>query len=789
MVAMSSTEQVVEGIKKYVRATDYLSATQIYLQKNFFLERALEEGDIKERLLGHWGTCPGINFLYAHLNRAVIEHNLDMAFVLGPGHGFPAIQANLFLEGSLSQYDERVRRDSEGIAFMSKQFSWPYGYPSHSNPTAPGVILEGGELGYALSTSFGAILDNPELIVTCMVGDGEAETGPTATAWHLNKLIDPATNGAVLPVLHVNGYKISGPTFFGRMSDEELMHLFKGYGYVPFIVDAYHEADVHEKMIVTLDSCVKGIRKTQARARKGDRDGVPSWPMIILRSPKGWNSIKTLHGERIEDNFAAHQVIAPNARTDKEEFAALEAWLRSYKFDQLFDGDRFDDAIEALVPSKNLRIGSNKHTLGGSATYEPLNLPPISGYACETKNICGNEFSSMELIGRYFRDIIKKNEKQRNFRIMSPDETYSNKLQNVFEVTTRAFVWPHEEWDKDLDYDGRVLEMLSEHSLQGLLQGYVLTGRHGVFASYEAFVQIVASMADQYAKYLSIAREVKWRGDIPSLNYILTSSGWRQEHNGFSHQNPGFIDGMLQRQGCFANVYFPADANTALVAMRQMLRSKKEINAIVVGKRPMPCWRSLEEAERDLVEGVNIWNFASDDDPHMVFSAVGDYLTNETLAAMNLIKTEIPDMRLRFVNITSLSTLGMGHSECRVLRHDINHYFTESKSVVVNFHGYPQTMKQVLFDYGCTATRFTIRGYEEQGSTTTPFDMQVRNKTDRYHLAIEAFEVAKKEGVIDEVRAAELIRGYEKKLEDHRAYIVEHGTDPREITNWEWTCS
>lgn len=784
----------IEGIKKFIRAADYLSAAQIYLQDNALLERPLEKTDIKERLLGHWGTCPGINFLYAHLNRAVIEYDLDMAFVLGPGHGFPAVQANLFLEGSLSTYDERVPRNKDGISFMARQFSWPYGFPSHSNPTAPGVILEGGELGYALATSFGAVLDNPELIVTCLVGDGEAETGPTATAWHLNKLIDPATNGAVLPVLHVNGYKISGPTFFGRMSNEELTHLFKGYGYMPYIVDAYQEGKdndmhVHEKMLNVINACVQGIRKTQADARAGERTAHPLWPMIVMRTPKGWHSIDYIKGERVEDNHLSHQVIAANARTDDEEFAQLEAWLRSYNFGELFNGERFIDEIEALVPKENRRIGSNKHTMGGEAAYMPLRLPPVENYAQETKRVCGNEFSSMEMIGNYFRDVMRENEQERNFRLFSPDETYSNKLHAVFETTTRAFVWPHEEWDKDLAYDGRVLEMLSEHSLQGLMQGYVLTGRHGVFASYEAFVQIVSSMADQYAKYLSIARDVKWRGDIPSLNYILTSSGWRQEHNGFSHQNPGFIDGMLQRQGCFTNVYFPADANTALVVMEQMLKSKKEMNAIVVGKRPMPCWRSKEEAREDLAEGVTIWDFASDEDPHVVFTAVGDYLTNETLAAMNLIKDEVPELRMRFVNITSLSTLGMGHSACRVLRHDSNHYFTDDKKVIVNFHGYPQTMKQVLFDYGCTASRFTIHGYEEQGSTTTPFDMQVRNHTDRFHLAIEAFEVAAAEGVIDEAKKDELVSTYKKKLDDHRAYIIEHGVDPEEITNWEWTCS
>lgn len=783
---MSSSRE--EKLTKYIRAADYLCAAQIYLKKNATLTEPLKKEHIKERLLGHWGTCPGINFLYAHLNRAIIEHHLEMLFVLGPGHGFPAIQANLFLEGTLSQHEPRVTRDTVGIEYMSRQFSWPYGFPSHSNPTAPGVILEGGELGYALSTSFGAALDNKDLIVACLVGDGEAETGPTATAWHLNKLLDPATNGAVLPVLHVNGYKISGPTFFGRMSDDELTHLFRGYGYEPHIFDAYTSENIHGEMMSIIDQCIEAIRFTRHLAQSNALHEPPRWPMIVLRTPKGWHSIKELKGERIEDNHYAHQVIAGNARTDDEEFDALRKWFESYRFGELFTGHSFDPDIESLVPDPEHRMGNSTHAKGGPPCYRPLQLPALETYACESGKICDNEFSSMELIGNYVRDVIQENEHERNFRLMSPDETYSNKLGAVFEVTTRAFVWPLCEWDKDIGRDGRVLEMLSEHSLQGLVQGYVLTGRHALFVSYEAFVQIVGSMADQYAKFLSVARDVKWRGDVASLNYILTSSGWRQEHNGFSHQNPGFIDDMLQRQGCFVNVYFPADANTSLIVMRQVLASKNEINIIVVGKRPLPVWRSLQEAKYDLEEGINIWEFASDEDPHMVFAAVGDYLTNETLAAMYLIKKEIPKMRLRFVNITSLSALGIGHTTCRVLRHDIDYYFTKNKAVTVNFHGYPQTIKQVLFDYAVHGERYTIHGYEEQGSTTTPFDMQVRNHTDRYHLAMEAFAVAESEGVITVKERDRLTKKFQGKLDAHHTYITQHGVDPAEIDDWKWTC-
>ena len=511
--------------------------------------------------------------------------------------------------------------------------------------------------------------------------------------------------------------------------------------------------------------------------------------MIVLRTPKGWDSIKELDGKRIEDNHYSHQVIAERAKTDDEHLAALEAWLRSYRFTELFHNEGFVAEIESLIPRPERRLGDNPHTMGGPPHYRPLALPDVHTYTdqqtCRLDGGC-DERSSMEQIGAYLRDVIKDNQEQRNFRLFSPDETYSNKLSAVFEVTARGFVWPHKEWDQDLAHDGRVLEMLSEHSLQGLAQGYTLTGRHSVFASYEAFVQIVGSMADQYAKYLSIAREVPWRGDVPSLNYILTSSGWRQEHNGFSHQNPGFIDEMLQRQGCFVNVYFPADANTALVAMERCLESKNEMNVLVAGKRPMPCWRTPEEAKKDLTDGIAIWDFASEDEPHMVFSAIGDYLTKETLAAINIIKHEIPKMRLRFVNVSSLSVMGMGHTGCQLLPHDIDYYFTADKPVLINFHGYPQTIKQIFFDYGCDAMRFDVRGYVEEGSTTTPFDMQVRNKTDRWHLAIAAFRAAEQQGVITIAERNTLTKKYEDKLASHRAYIVEHGDDPEEIAEWVW---
>jgi xylulose-5-phosphate/fructose-6-phosphate phosphoketolase len=778
-------------LKKFVRAADYLSATQIYLKDNYLLEEPLTSEHIKPRLLGHWGTCPGINFTYAHLNRAIIAHQLNMMFVLGPGHGFPAVQANLFLEGTLSKYFKDITHDTAGIAHMAKMFSWPYGYPSHSNPEAPGVILEGGELGYSLSTSYGAILDNPDLIVTCLVGDGEAETGPTATAWHLNKLIDPATNGAVLPILHLNGYKISGPTFFGRMSDEELRSLFWGYGYEPYFVDAYVEEDVHARMSAVLDEAIEAIRFTQHCAREKTLRENPRFPMIVLRTPKGWHSIDYIGDKKIEDNCYAHQVIADQAKTDEGQLKQLEAWLRSYNFNELFDGENFDADIQSLIPSEGHRMGDSAHARGGAPHYKPLVLPELEQEdegvkVCDLDNpICATD-SGMEKIGAYLREIMRENEGNRNIRLMSPDETYSNKLGAVFEVTSRAFVWPHKEWDRDLAWDGRVLEMLSEHSLQGLLQGYVLTGRHGLFVSYEAFVQIVASMTDQYAKFLKIAREVSWRGDIASLNYILTSGAWRQEHNGFSHQNPGFIDGILQRQGAFTNVYFPPDANSALVAFRRMVASKREINVLVCEKRPLPVWRSVDEAKQDMAKGVAVWDFASDVDPQIVFAACGDYPTLEAMAAMSLVRQHAPGIRMRFVSVTALSALGIGNTEHRLLKHDFFQYFGHEQPVIFNFHGYPQTIKQILFDYTAKPERFVVHGYEETGSTTTPFDMLVRNRVDRFHLAMDAFAEAAKQGLLPEADAQELMAKFQEKLAEHRAYVVKHGKDLEEVESWVW---
>ncbi|MDO8443859.1 MAG: phosphoketolase family protein [Candidatus Azambacteria bacterium] len=764
----------VESIKKYVRATNYLAATQVYLKDNFLLKRKLSFGDIKPRLLGHWGTCPGINFIYANLNYLIKKHRADILFIMGPGHGFAALQANLFLEGTLEKYYPEAARDEKGVGYVVKNFCWPYGFPSHSNPGAPGVILEGGELGYALSTAYGAVLDNPDLIAACVIGDGEAETGPLAASWHLNKLISPVGNGAVLPILHLNGYKISGPTIFGRMTNRELKALFTGYGYEPIIVEG---SNVYPKMIDALEKSYQSIKSIRELARSNKLfNGDGKFPMIILKTPKGWTGIKKLGDIKMEGNFPSHQVPAPNAKMDKIELKAVEKWFRSYKFDELFSAEGgFINEIKEFVPESGLKMGESRHALGGN--MKPLVLPPAEQFSEDAAAPGAAGSSSMRRIGAYLNEVFKLNKENKNLRLFSPDETYSNKLDAVFETTARAFTMPQKEWDKDLSPDGRVMELLSEHSLQGMAQGYALTGRHAVFASYEAFIQIVASMADQYAKFLKTAKEFPWRGDIPSFNYILTSSGWRQEHNGFSHQNPGFISDMLQKPGGFVRVFFPPDGNSALVVLKKCLASKNKINIIVAGKTLEPRWLTPELAEKELNSGMMIWDFASEENPHIIFAAAGDYLTKESLAAIDIVKSEAPEIKVRFVNVMELSALGNSV--------DFVKYFTDDKQVIFNFHGYPQTLKQFLFDYEKNEN-FCVHGYIENGSTTTPFDMQVRNETSRYHLAIDAFARMAKRGFLETGKAENLIKKYRQKLNEHREYIKINGVDPEEIENWQW---
>lgn len=770
---------------QYLRAANFLTAAQIFLQDNFLLERPLTFNDVKPRLLGHWGSGPGVNFAYLHLSMMARKHNQEVLFVLGPGHAFPALQANLFLEGTLGDYYPEAKQSLEGIAYICRNFSWPYGFPSHSNPGTPGVILEGGELGYSLSTSFGAAMDNPNLVVACLVGDGEAETGPTAGAWHLNKLVNPRTDGVVLPILHLNGYKISAPTVYGRMSDAELTALFTGYGYQPRIVDATVSHDPHGDMAAAMDWAYAEIHKI----KQSDADTVaPRLPMLIMRTLKGWTGVKELNGQKVEGNFLSHQVVLTEAKTDPDQLAALNAWLSSYRFGELFSpSGGFGSFIGEVFPAKPAdRMGASRYAHGGEPVYKPLNLPNADQFAEDATQPGTIGSSSMRRAGLYLAEVFKLNQASKNFRMMSPDETYSNKLDEIFSQTQRAWQWPRLPWDKDLAPDGRVMEMLSEHNLQGLAQGYILTGRHAVFASYEAFIQVVASMMDQYAKFLHQSKDVAWRGSIPSFNYILTSAGWRQDHNGFSHQNPGFIADALRRQGDFVDVYFPADGNTTLAVLEQALGTTRQINIVVAGKTQEPRWLTPELAKRSVTEGIMTWDFATDPNPDVVMVGIGDYPTKEVLAAIDLIKIEWPDIRVRCLNICTLTSCGFGQGGTCVIQEGFDEKFTTDKPVICNFHGYPETLKAILFNYAHDPKRFEIRGYIESGSTTTPFDMHVRNRTSRYHLVIAAFERLATSGRLPYEEAQHIIAKYQHKIDENTAYIKTHGVDMAEIDAWQW---
>ncbi len=772
------------SMDKYLRAANYLSAAQIFLQDNFMCDRDVTHDDVKSRLLGHWGSCPGINFAYAHTSLLARKKEQKFLFVVGPGHGFPALQANLMLEGTLSKYYPDVQQNLEGIGIMCREFSWPYGFPSHSSPSTPGVILEGGELGYSLSVSYGAVLDNPELMVACLVGDGEAETGPLAGAWHLNKLVNPKKDGVVLPILHLNGYKISQPTVFGRMSNYELMTLFSGYGYHPRIVDATTANDPNKEMQDALEwahQLVQDIRESSDEIS-------PHMPMIIMRTHKGWTGVKELDGKKIEGNALSHQVVLGEAKSDDNQLRLLNEWLKSYRFEELFDPEMgFGPYVNDIVPEDPaLRMGNSKYAHGGDPVYRPLRLPEVTKFMEDASKPGTVGSSSMRRVGAFLKEVFELNEDNKNFRFMSPDETYSNKLDEMFKATSRAWQWPLMEWDEDMSRDGRVMEMLSEHNMQGLMQGYVLTGRHAMFASYEAFVQVVVSMMDQYAKFLKHAREIEWRGDISSANYILTSSGWRQDHNGFSHQNPGFIDDVLRREGDFVNVYFPPDGNSALVATRTMLESKKEINVLVAGKTLEPRWLTPELAERQIESGVMTWDFASDENPDLVMTGIGDYPMKESMAAIDMIKQENPDIRIRTVCISALTSTRIGRGGFCMDQQEFNEIFTEDKPVVFNFHGYPETMKAILFSYMHHPKRFDVRGYVEEGSTTTPFDMHVRNQTSRYHLVMAAFDMLAADGRVSQEENDRIKSKYQALIDENTEYIKKHGIDIPELDAWVW---
>lgn len=776
------SKEELNWAEQYFRATNYISAASIYLKNNFLLEKQLKPTDIKDSLLGHWGTSPGLNFIYTHLNLMITKKKANVLMVIGPGHGFAAILSNQYLEGSLKTYYHEYTLDKTGFGNIIKSFCWPGGFPSHLNPGVPGCIHEGGELGYALATAFGSVLDNPDLITVCVVGDGEAETGPTATAWHSTKYIDPKTNGAVLPIIHLNGYKISSPTIYGTMSNQELTSLFTGYGYeIKFV------GQNHKDMANAIEWAYSKIIKIQQAARTGKPIVRPAWPLIILKTEKGWTGIKSLDGKKITGSYRSHQVPAKDAKTNPKSLRALEAWLKSYRPQQFFDKENIKQDLLKFVPLGNLRIGSNPNAIGGNLR-KSLVLPDMRKFAVPIK-VRGSTFAgSTSILGQYLKEIFKLNQAQRNFRIMSPDELASNKLDAVLEVTGRAYTWPHSKEDKSLKPDGRVMEMLSEHTLQGWLQGYILTGRYGIFPSYEAFLPIVDSMVSQYLKFIEMSQDYNWRPPVASLTYILTSVCWRQDHNGFSHQNPGFINTLLNkaREEQLVRTYFPADANISLVVLDHCLRSTNRINIIVSDKQPIRQWLTIDEAIKQCRVGAAVWEFASHDNPDVVLAACGDYQTQEGLATIQLLRKFAPELKVRFVNVNELNTLGMKPFYPNGLDDvTFNGIFTQDKQVVFSFHGYPGAIKQLLFDRP-SSHRFHIYGYIEKGTTTTPFDMVIRNNVSRYHLAIRLVKYAAETNPKIAVKAAVLVATFEAKILEHREFILKHGADPEEIATWNW---
>jgi len=783
-------EATASAVARYRRAVNYLAAAQIYLRDNPLLEEPLRPEHIKDRLLGHWGTSPGINLVYAHLNRLILRTDANILLITGPGHGAAANLANMYLEGTLAEYFPDLTLDRVGLARFLKSFSWPDAFPSHLAPGYPGVIHEGGELGYALSTAFGAALDNPDLIVACIVGDGEAETGPTAGAWHSNKFLNPATDGAVLPILHLNGFKIANPTIFGTMADYELNALFIGYGYLVRIVELSDRID-HD-MDAATTWAYNEIRTLQKGARSGKPVERPRWPMLILRTPKGWTGPKEIDGRRVEGSFLSHQVPAKEARTNPNHLSIVETWLRSYRPEELFDSEgRPAQDILSLCPKGDRRMATNPHSFGGRMR-RPLRLPPLSEYGVDLTARGKEHASGVEELGKYLRDLIRRNREERNFRIVCPDELESNRLEDVLSATRRQYVWPLPDVAEVVEHtgkDGLVLEVLSEHNCQGWLQGYLLTGRHGLFPCYEAFLPIVDGMMNQYAKFLKSSLEVSWRDPISSLNYLLTSQAWRQEHNGYSHQGPGFINNVLTKKGHTYRVYLPPDANSLLCTMAHCLEITNFINLVIASKHPMPQWLSREEAREHCRVGASVWEWASTnggEDPQIVLACCGDALTLEVMSAADILRREAPEWRVRVVNVTDLLVLGIPQKYPHGLEEDrFQRLFPPGCPVVFNFHGYTAAIKQLCWERP-ENSRFDINGYREEGTTTTAFDMQIRNRTSRYHLVIQAAWkiAARNPGVA--AKAESLVVRYEQKIGDHRRFIREHGFDPPEITDWVW---
>ena len=774
-------------LDRYWRAANYLSVGQIYLLDNPLLSEPLTPAHIKPRLLGHWVTTPGLNFIYAHLNRAIRARDLNVIYICGPGHGGPGMVANTYLEGTYSEIYPDIGRDTDGLRKLFRQFSFPGGIPSHAAPETPGSIHEGGELGYALVHAYGAAFDNPDLIVACVVGDGEAETGPLAASWHSNKFLNPSHDGAVLPILHLNGYKIANPTVLGRMSDEEIRHLFQGYGYEPLFVEGDDPKTMHRVMADALDVALTSIRSIQQAARQPDAEvHRPAWPLIVLRSPKGWTGPKEVDGLKVEGFWRAHQVPISNPRGKPEHLKLLESWMKSYQPETLFDGQgRLMPELQALAPQGARRMGANPHANGGLLKRE-LKLPDYRAYAVEVPSPGTAIAEATRELGKFLRDVIRLNAEARNFRIVGPDETASNRLDAVFEATERVWMEGIESYDVHLGHEGRVMEVLSEHLCQGWLEGYLLTGRHGLFSCYEAFIHIVDSMFNQHAKWLKVSRKLPWRRPIASLNYLLTSHVWRQDHNGFSHQDPGFVDLVANKKADIVRIYLPPDANSLLWIADHCLRTYDRINVIVAGKQPAPQWLGMKEAATHCDAGIGIWSWAgnepSDAGPDVVMACAGDVPTLETLAAVNLLRESLPDLRIRVVNVVDLMTLQPKEQHPHGLDdRDFDSIFTTDKPVIFAYHGYPHMIHRLTYSRTNHAGMH-VRGFIEEGTTTTPFDMVVLNELDRFHLAIEAIE--RVPGLA--VSAAHVKQQFRDRLIAHTRYVREHGEDMPEIRDWVW---